>query len=70
MGSADFLEFAAKAGLYKAHAEAWTTSISAENFYSKPTGIFAKISSVKQSTASTKKLATRNSELATIKNFV
>ena len=42
-GSADLIEFAAKAGLYKAHAEAWTTSFSAENFYSKPAGIFVMI---------------------------
>ena len=42
-GPADFLEFAAEAGLYKAHAKAWTTSFSAENFYSKPTGMFVII---------------------------
>ena len=30
-GSADLIEFAAKAGLYKAHAKAWTTSFSAQN---------------------------------------
>ena len=43
LGPADLIEFAAKAGLYKAHAKAWTTSFSAENFYFKPTGMFVMI---------------------------
>ena len=42
--SADFLEFAAEAGLYKTHIKMCTTSFSAENFYFTPTGIFARIS--------------------------
>jgi hypothetical protein len=43
-GSADFLEFAAEAGLYKAHAECVDYKPSCQKCASKPTGIFAIIS--------------------------
>mgnify|MGYP007058238916 CR=1 FL=1 len=41
--SADFFEFAAEASLYKTHIKMCTTSFRAKTFYSKPAGIFVKI---------------------------